>query len=103
MEQIIQVYVPFPSQETAKSVSQEIIENKLAACSNIIEGSSLFTWDGTLEEQVEYVVFFKTVINLQSEIVAAIEYIHPYDVPCIIVKKVLANTSYYKWMLSVLA
>lgn len=102
MQEIIQAYVPFPSAESAELVSKQIILDKLAICSNIISGKSIYVWESMLHEEAETIVFFKTTTELKSKLIEAIETLHPYEVPCIIIKKVETNTSYYNWMSSIL-
>lgn len=63
---------------------------------------SMYQWEGEVVKEGEKSVFFKTLLEKKDELVKSLENLHPYTVPCIIVKKVEANNSYYNWMSSIL-
>ncbi len=86
--------------DKAKSISRELLEKKLIACSNIIpQITSIYTWEDKLVEDTEYLMFLKTKQQLFPEVKEAIMQLHPYDVPEIISVKLDAGSEeYFKWI-----
>jgi len=93
-------YVTFPDEGTAKSMARNLVEAKLAACTNIFHIASVYEWEGKVEDSEEFVALFKTSPESYDEMAAAIEAAHPYDVPCIMRLDVTANAAYEAWVRS---
>lgn len=101
MEQkIIEVQVTVGSYREAKSVSENIVAEKLAACANIHEVSSFYVWKGKTQKNTEWYILFKTTDGLFAEIEGRVKQLSSYEVPGIIAVDV-ANISapYKKWVL----
>lgn len=82
---IILVYVPCPTSAAAHLVARTVIEEKLAACANIMAPiQSLYMWEGELQHTEETVCLLKTREKLFPALQQRIEELHPYEVPCII-------------------
>jgi len=78
------VYVTFSSKDEALRVARLAIEERLAACANLIDGvTSVYRWEGAITEGAEVVVIFKTCTALVATLRSRIEVLHEYDVPCI--------------------
>ncbi len=72
----------FPDLETARSVSKKLLEYKLCACINVLEGAdSLYWWEGKIQEEKEVIVFIKTKEQNISLLKEKIKELHPYQVP----------------------
>jgi periplasmic divalent cation tolerance protein len=70
--------------ETARRLATLALEARLAACANITPGIvSLFHWQGSLAEETETSVTFKTTEASRDALVALLEREHPYDLPVI--------------------
>uniref|UniRef100_A0A0K0CUI0 Divalent-cation tolerance protein CutA n=1 Tax=Angiostrongylus cantonensis TaxID=6313 RepID=A0A0K0CUI0_ANGCA len=55
------VYVTAPSKDVALKIARAAVENKVAACVNIIPSvTSIYEWEGKLHEDSEVVMIFKT-------------------------------------------
>lgn len=76
------VYVTAPP-DSAEGLAEQLVEERLAACVNAISCDSVFRWDERVVHQQEVVMFVKTTDDAYNELLARIEEIHPYDVPCI--------------------
>ena len=50
----------FPSKQSVTSIANRLVKKKLAACVNITKISSVYAWKGKIENQNEYLAFFKT-------------------------------------------
>lgn len=79
------VLTTFPDAETAAAVTRTLVEEKLAACGNIIPRlRSIYAWEGKIEDASETAVFLKTEAPLYAKLEKRLVKLHPYDVPEII-------------------
>ena len=72
----------------------------MVACANIFPIKSMYWWNGTIENEQEYVSIIKTTPENWEISQKEISEIHPYEVPCIIKIEVEANKEYEKWIYS---
>ncbi|HEX5537438.1 MAG TPA: divalent-cation tolerance protein CutA [Sphingobium sp.] len=85
MSGIALVYAVFPDRENAERVARHVIEQGLAACANILAPcTSLYEWEGRLEESNEFPVILKTTAARVDDLIDRIETMHPYEVPAIL-------------------
>ncbi|MBK1734377.1 divalent-cation tolerance protein CutA [Halorhodospira abdelmalekii] len=74
-----------PDQETARRLAGGAVEASLAACVNIVSGiSSVFYWEGAVQEEAEWLLVIKTSDVAYSELESYLQANHPYDLPEII-------------------
>lgn len=67
-------------------MAQQLIEQRLAACANILpQVQSIYRWEGVLEEATEITLLIKTTRERYADLEAAILSMHPFQVPEIIV------------------
>src|SRR5690554_1303325 len=78
------VFVTYPDEDTARTIGRALVEQRLAACSNIFPVGSVYRWDGGVEEGSEYASLLKIRSEDFQEVAEAIRKLHPYDVPCIV-------------------
>ena len=79
------VYCPFGSREEAEKVARETVEQRLAACANILgDIRSVYPWKGVVETASETPVLFKTDAAHLDALMRAITDLHSYDVPAIV-------------------
>ena len=96
MQQTLLVLTNLPDAGTAKAVARQLVEQRLAACVNILPGvHSVYRWQGALEEAAEVTLLVKTVSSGYADLEAAIRNQHPYDVPEIIAMPVAAGLPQY--------
>ena len=89
----------FPSKQSVTGIANKLVKKKLAACVNIAKISSIYTWKGKVENQNEYLAFFKTTKKNQSTLKKELKKLHPYDVPEIAEINVESiNQPYMKWL-----
>ena len=95
-------YVTVPSRELALGIGRTIVEDRLAACANVLDGMrSLYWWQGTLEEASEAVLILKTRGELLERLIARIRELHPYECPCVVALPIAAgNRAYLDWIAS---
>jgi len=94
------VYSTYPDLDTARSAARLAIDQKLAACVNIYpKMTSVYAWQGKLEESGEYAAFFKTRRSLVDKAIAALWAIHSYELPCFVVLPIEGGSSdYLAWV-----
>ena len=81
----------------AKEISRIIVEDKLAACVNIIPKiSSIYFWNEEVTEDEEYLMLIKTRKNLFEELKFKILKLHPYDTPEVISVKIDEGSKNYR-------
>ncbi len=79
------IYMTAGSKEEARNVGKALVESKLAACVNIIDGmNSLYMWEGKLQDDREVVLIAKTAENRVQDLIAKVKSVHSYDCPCIL-------------------
>ena len=79
------VYMTVGSRDEARSIGRSLIESRLAACVNIIDGMhSIYWWEGALEEAVEVVMIAKTTDIRLPALVRHVKEKHSYECPCIV-------------------
>ena len=92
------VYMPCPSQEAAEALGRQLVEERLAACSNVFPITSIYWWQEQLTEDNEVVCVVKTTLDSWDRLRDRAEVLHPYEVPCILKVEVEANRAYEDWV-----
>jgi len=95
-------YIPVGTEEEANALGKLAVENKLAACSNIFPVQSMYSWDGQLQQDHEFVLILKTFPALNVDLQALIEQHHSYKIPCILHWEGEVNDAYGNWMRDVM-
>jgi len=99
------VLVTAPDRDTAIRLARGLVEERLAACVNLQEGvTSIYRWQGVLEESTEVLMVVKTS---EGKLAAAQTWLgehHPYDVPEFVALTPSAvEPKYLAWLLGELA
>ena len=94
------LYVTAPSREDAERIAQALLEKRLIACANILDGAtSLYWWEGKIERAAEAVLIAKTQMRLVTRAAELIVELHPYDVPCVTAMPILkSHRQYAQWV-----
>jgi len=81
---VVSVYVLFADAAEAERIGRLAVEERLAACINILAPCrSIYRWQGKIEEAVEVPAIFKTDGTRADALIERIAALHSYDVPCI--------------------
>lgn len=99
--EFIEVTTTLPSETLAAEVATALVSRKLAGCVQITGPiTSLYRWQGTISNDTEFRLSIKSSRKLQSKLIEAIQSIHPYAVPEILVASIeIATHSYASWLL----
>ncbi len=85
-----------PDRETAKTIANNLIAEKLAACVSIIDGIvSVYRWQGEIVEDNEVQLLIKTTSDNFIRLRNKIKQIHPYDMPEIIALNIQQGDMHY--------
>ena len=93
------IYITAGSEEEAAGIGRKLVEEKLAACANILPAKSVYRWEDDIEEEPEAVMFVKTRLELAERVIERVKALHSYEVPCIVVFPIeKGNPDYLKWI-----
>jgi periplasmic divalent cation tolerance protein len=97
---IVTVYAVFGSAAEAQSIARTVVEERLAACANILAPCrSVYRWEGAIQEDEEVPALFKTRADTADALLARIGELHSYDVPAAVVWPVeRALPAYAEWV-----
>jgi len=96
----VTVFCTVPDEKTAEKISKTLVEEKLAACCNIIRNiRSIYAWEGKIYDDPELLIIIKTRAAAFERIEKRIGELHPYNVPEIIALPiVVGNKPYLNWV-----
>ena len=97
---IVSVYATFGSEEEARRIARLAVEEKLAACANVLAPChSVYRWQGRIEEAAEVPAIFKTRADAAARLIERIGALHSYDVPAAVVWPIAeALPDYARWV-----
>lgn len=100
MSDTIQVFTTAGSREEARTIAGAIVEQRLAACVQVIGPiSSTYWWQGQMETAEEYLCLIKTKRSVFSLLERAIREVHSYETPEILAMPVVeGNEDYLFWL-----
>jgi periplasmic divalent cation tolerance protein len=85
MSQVLFVYVTAADVAEAERIAEAVVEERLAACGNVIDGMrSIFRWQGSVQKGCEAVLILKTREDLFDDLKERIVALHSYELPCIV-------------------
>ena len=102
MERALLVYTTYPSIVEAERAGRAIVEQRLAACVNILPGMiSHYWWQGVVERGEEVVMIIKTRASLTERVCAAVKANHSYTTPALLVLPVEhVDPAYLDWLMA---
>lgn len=89
-----------PSADVAESIGRSLVEERLAACANVVPGiTSIFRWRGAIERESESLVVLKTTAADVEALERRLVELHPYEVPELIAWPVeVGHGPYLDWV-----
>ena len=94
------IYITAGSMEEARTIGNKLVSDRLAACVNIIDNvSSMYWWEGEIQDDKEVILIAKTKESLVPELVEKARSMHSYSCPCIVSLPILdGNRAFLDWV-----
>ncbi len=89
-----------PDRPAGERIAQTLVEERLAACVNLLPGlTSIYRWQGKVEQEAECLLIIKTVAARFEAVRDRIQTLHSYDLPEIIALPITdGDAGYLKWL-----
>lgn len=99
---ILLVLTNLPNRDAAVALARALVERRLAACVNVLgECTSVYRWQGKIEEAAEVPVLIKTSEAAYPELERGIRALHPYELPEIVAVPLARGLpEYLGWVLA---
>ncbi len=100
MTDTLVVLVTVPSADEAARIARTVVEEKLAACGNVVPGvRSIYRWEGKVCDEQEALLVLKAPAKRFPELRDRVVALHPYQVPEVIrVDVAAAHLPYLEWV-----
>lgn len=94
------VLTTVPDAETATEIARALVEERLAACVNVVPGlTSIYRWEGEIQEDTEFLLLIKTTEEAIDALQKRLEELHPYSVPEVLAFQVNSGLErYLSWV-----
>ena len=94
------LYITVPNREEGLRIGRALVEEKLAACANVIDGlTSIFRWEWAVQEESEALLIAKTDRNLVDAASDLVKLEHSYDCPCVVALPIIGgNQDFIGWI-----
>ncbi len=89
-----------PDAPTASRLARTLVDERLAACVNVIGGvASTYRWQGEVRVDDEVLLVIKTMADRFEALQARLVALHPYDVPEVLaIEPVAGAAPYLAWL-----
>lgn len=94
------ILTTLPDPATARQLARRLVDERLAACVNVLERcASVYRWQGTVEEASETVLVIKTAQDRYTALETFLRQQHPYELPEIIALPIVQGLpEYLDWV-----
>jgi periplasmic divalent cation tolerance protein len=94
------VYITVGNQSEALVIGRTLVEERLAACINVLPAmTAVYWWEGDIEQSFEVVLIAKTKEELVPELIERVKRLHSYGCPCIVSWPIqTGNQAYLDWI-----
>jgi periplasmic divalent cation tolerance protein len=94
------LYITAKNRREAAAIGRAIVNERLAACVNILGPiHSIYRWKGAVEEAGEVVFVAKTKNTLVKKAIARIRALHSYECPCVVALPIMqGNPAFLSWI-----
>jgi len=91
-----------PDEETGRRIARALVEERLAACVNVLPGvRSVYRWKGAVEEASEVLLIAKTRADRSAALASRVRALHPYELPEVVVLPVTdGSRAYLRWVVA---
>ena len=96
------VLVTAPDADTGARIARALLDERLAACINLVPGvRSLYRWQGSIEDDAEVLMVIKASAQRCEALAARVKDLHPYDLPEVIALPVEGGSlAYLDWVIA---
>jgi periplasmic divalent cation tolerance protein len=100
MKNFVIAYITAKDKSQALSIGRVLVEERLAACVNVIDNiTSIYRWDGEINEDNEAVLIAKTSSDKFDALTERVKQLHTYDCPCVVSIPITGgNKEYLDWL-----
>ncbi|MHA1109128.1 MAG: divalent-cation tolerance protein CutA [Alphaproteobacteria bacterium] len=94
------VYMTAATKEEARRIGSALVEERLAACANVIDGmTAIYRWEGEIQNDDEAVLIAKTRTELVDALTERVKALHSYDIPCVVALPITGgNADFLDWV-----
>lgn len=99
--ELVMVVSTLASAEEARGLARELVDERLIACGTVIPGvTSIYRWEGRVEEGSEALLVMKTRAALVAKLFERVAQLHPYEVPELVaLRPSQVAEAYGRWVL----
>lgn len=100
MTDALAVLVTAPTFDKAAELARTVVEERLAACGNVLGGArSIYRWEGKVVDEPEVLLVLKTSREIFPRLRDRLLALHPYEVPEVIAIPVEeGSAAYLRWI-----
>ena len=94
------IYITAEHKEEARAIGKVLVEERLVACVNIIDGmEAMFWWEGKAQSESETVLIAKTTADAVEKLTDRVKEVHSYDCPAVVAIPVEnGNPEFLSWI-----
>jgi periplasmic divalent cation tolerance protein len=94
------IYITAGDRQAALDIARRLVESRLVACANVFDGAtSIYWWQGSLQQESEAVLVAKTRDALVPRVIAAVKECHSYACPCVVALPIVdGNPAFLDWI-----
>lgn len=94
------IYVTAPNRDEALALGRALVEERLAACANLLGPiTSVYWWEGRVNQDDEVALILKTRADLADRLVERARELHSYSCPCVVALPITGgNPAFLDWI-----
>ncbi len=94
------VFVTASSADEAETIASAMVEERLAACANLVPSvASIFRWKGRIEREEEVLIILKSRRLLLDRLIERVGELHSYEVPEVVALPIVGGSdAYLDWL-----
>ncbi|MDY0241823.1 MAG: divalent-cation tolerance protein CutA [Rhodospirillaceae bacterium] len=94
------LYITAADRSQALAIGRTLVQERLVACANLFDDvTSIYRWDGAIQEEQEVVLIAKTTSEKVDSVTARVLELHDYDCPCVVAIDIkTGNPSFLRWI-----